>query len=206
MNTKLSILTALVATSGLVACQKAANEVQKIETRAKLLGSYYSECAPSEDKVLTAGSVRTKYAFAGTEVSKTVQLFIGSGCQEKIGELKYTGGLDVQNPTGPEDSNIVNFSYKKVTVKFDNQKAVDSVNSVLVASCGINDFQVNQEREITSQTKDSWTCPVPQPRPVYDIAKIVEGKLQLGEGVDAKKTSEQSRPTKLDKVNQYSKE
>lgn len=211
MNTKMT-LAALAATVGLVGCQKAAeqvkNEVQKKGVQAEMAGNWYLDCTGS--KTLDAASERTKYDFA-VNGSKTVQLFSDGQCRDKIGEIKYTGKVTVGNeiPEVP-GARTLDLEYNKVTVKFDDQKVVDTLNSKLMPSCGINDLKVGEEREITQKAKtddknvidkvvDSIQCPVAAAKPVHDIVKADGSRITFGmSSPTADKSTQEKRPKQLD--------
>ena len=184
MNMK-SIVTGAVATLALVGCQKAAdnisNEIDKGVTGSQLAGRWANDCKSTGTAWGLVGikGERIVFDFFG-DAGKTTQLYSTENCADgsMVGQATYTGTANIGNPTGPDESNILDLNYLNVSVMISDQGTVDTLNNPAVPACGINDWKVNEAREVT-QVAGDVNCPITKPAQVFDIVKTNGTELSV---------------------------
>ena len=211
-----SLTVGVLASLSIVGCGKdtpagrAGDELDKQATEAQLRGGdWYAACDSTNliAAVVGINSSREVLDFDGT-AERRFQYFSDAACTNLIGTSVYTGTADV-GPATTKDSNarIIDMNFMNVTISFADQATVDSINgNPLLPGCGINDFKVNEPRDVTANA-GGLNCPyVSKPAPRYDILKTDGRTLNLGlneNGLDG--STQEKRPLVIDPTVRFEK-
>ncbi|HVK60354.1 MAG TPA: hypothetical protein VM432_02340, partial [Bdellovibrionales bacterium] len=194
MNSRTTALLtlSLLATMG---CAKSAehieDELDKKKVSAQMAGEWESPCDKT-GLIWEAAGIRSQRLIFNFEekVAKTTELFSDDSCSDLVGEARYSGTVDV----GPKDDNghnILDMNFLKVEIKVSNQNTVDLLNNPITPGCGIDDWAVNEARDVTSEAGQA-NCPIANPDQVFDLVETNGEELHFGlveDGLD-KSTSE----------------
>ena len=202
MNLKSALVVGAFSVLALNGCNKSAKEIGKDidETATELAtkGEWTSPCLDMSVAWEVAGlsSQKEQYNFYADGV-KSVNLYGADNCTAAKIELKYSGDTNV----GEEDANghnTIDLNFDKVTAKVLDQATADTLNSAVVPSCGINDWAVGVERDVTAEA-GSLTCPIGKAVHVYDIIKTGGSFIKFGKADGAlDKSAPDKRPAVID--------
>ncbi|MES2854655.1 MAG: hypothetical protein V4692_02275 [Bdellovibrionota bacterium] len=202
-----TLVSAALATLALSACgSSAGDQLDRDRVQAEMAGRWASPC---DDAGLVWGaaginSQRIIYNFYD-DVGRSTELFSDDSCQTAVGEATYKGTSNVGSKNA-DGNNILDLNYLTVEVRIFDQGTVDLLNNPATPGCGINDWKVNEPRDVTSAS-GSVTCPIAKPAQVFDIVKTDGQSLQFGlvkDGLD--KSTQDKRPKEIDTSFTYTKQ
>jgi len=206
MNLKSALVVGAFSVLALNGCNKSAKEIandirdgaDETATELATKGEWTSPCLDMGVAWEVAGlsSQKEQYNFYADGV-KSVNLYGADNCTAAKIELKYSGDTNV----GEEDANghnTIDLNFDKVTAKVLDQATADTLNSAVVPSCGINDWAVGVERDVTAEA-GSLTCPIGKAVHVYDIIKTGGSFIKFGKADGAlDKSAPDKRPAVID--------
>jgi hypothetical protein len=201
MSLKSVLVMSALAVLTLSACDNSSDnigdELDERAAEAESKGTWRSPCLDMSLgwEVVGLDSQREDYEFTD-DVRKTIKLFNEDNCTDERIEITYSGDANVGNETA-EGNNMLDLNFNRVTAKILNQETVDALNSAVVPSCGINDWQLNVERDVTAQAGQA-NCLIGPAVSVYDIIKTGGSFIKFGvaEG-DRDKSAPDRRPTRI---------
>jgi hypothetical protein len=202
MRTTLTVLT-LIAGLGFAACAKEADKAAAaVDQKAKTLeinSKWISNCKNVTLDAFGIGSETEDFDF-GASLSKTTLLFQENNCVTATVRITENGSYVVGNKLVNSDAYELNQHFDSVAIMPMNDAGVTQLN--LIQACGINDWAVGVQRDVTAKSSDSPVidrCWAKTPRDLYDIALISTDKLTFGLEKDGKdRTAAEKRPTEID--------
>ncbi len=204
MSVSKMVFVGALAAMAFAGCAKAKEEVDRTNEQAQSKGTWYAQCDATNVAWQVAGinSSQVVYDFF-TEGAKSVRYFSDGGCANQVGVGTYKGTADIGGPAAAPGSRTLNLNLTNVFMTITDQSIVDTLNGTnLVPDCGINDWAVSVEREVTGVAGQALNCPyVSGPQGIYDIQKTDGQTLFFGKA-DAlhDKSSEAARPVELESV------
>lgn len=208
------VLTALALTAG---CQKAADHVtQEIgndKAKAETAGTWVGPCDTTNFVSAAAGikSSQTSYDLY-SNTGRTTALFGDDQCKNKLAQATYTGTATLGTTTTfDSNAHIIDLNYTNVSISVSDQSLLNFLNNPVTPGCGINDWQLNQGRDVTADVNSAQgavNCPyVAKPAQLFDIVKADGQTLHFGVKDAAHDGSTQDkRPVAVDTNVSYTKQ
>lgn len=192
-----SLFFGLSLTMFALACSQSGSgggDDQEVQATAaeELQGSWQSNCRDAEKFGLTESS---RLDVAGTTALQVTSASSTGACGSTAVVVTQTAIVSAGAALG--EGRTLDITVTNVKVKPANDTGVGILN--LSAFCGVTDWQVGVERDVTSMTGGS-SCFPKLPKPYYDIFTIRDGKLMFGKG---NTSSVQTRPQLIDATRSF---
>ncbi len=202
----LALLTALTACKGNNASDNAAAVKNTVNAEGNAViadANYESPCGKGNIDNIGAviyPSQQTEYDITNPTFTKKRFYYADTDCKTPAVSVLETGHLDVTGKSTKVNGALdVNFNFDKTIVIVQSEAAVSVLN--LANSCGINDWALNTERDVSAQAA-SIKCPGRiAPRSTQEIAQIINNTLFLGANADMDVSK--GRPEQLDAKNGF---
>jgi hypothetical protein len=207
MNSALAI-AALAFGLGAAGCNEAddvingAGEVFDGARAANLQHRFQEEkCGEPLGLAVIGASKRVIFEFDGRAASRNQQYYSEGDCKGDVAidvyyKGQYSKGDDVQ-----ENVSKIDLTFGTVVVVPRNEEGVKALNAFNL--CGISDWAIGQERDVTSASRDA-KCPVDgTPQNVFDIYSVQDNVLVFGKGGAEDKDTAEKRATELDRETTY---
>ena len=171
-------VAALSATAFSAACSKhdaSPAPAEKVQTQSAqdLQGSWKSTCSDAQLFGLSESSSLTVDGSKATQVTSTSAQ---GDCASTAVEVTQMATL---TPTTVNGMNHVDITVTSAKVKPLNETGVGILN--LASFCGMTDWKVGEERDITQQS-GGGRCYPKLPKTYYNVYGIEDGKLYFGSG------------------------
>jgi hypothetical protein len=192
-------LLSVIAIAGLNACGADSSDdvvdaAKNLKNEPKLQGKWTSEC--SAVGVLDTSGKAT-YLFEPLRYEKTLMIYKDTNCSETLAVAQYKGefllgdGKDL-------DAGVtrINLTPKTLTLKANSEAGVNAMN--LAKFCGVTDWKVNEERDVTAGATDGKCLTEAIGREQFDVYSLKDEKLTFGSAyVTGAPNDNAKRPTKL---------
>lgn len=188
---KILLITALSLIA--VACGKDdknpfTNAKEAIDDKDLQGKNFESECSVEALDALLTGilsggqasvkSSRVVYRFEGSNITRTTVLFANLNCDGEAFRYTETGTFNVtKNQRTNDGAYFIDINYKKLMVSITTDVGAVSANAIKV--CGIQDWAVKQEREVTAQAKDVTCYGTVVPRVNNNVYRLDAGKILM---------------------------
>ena len=209
-----SALACSLAALALVGCQKAADhiadELGKDKAAAETVGQWTGPCDTTTFVVAAAGikSSVAVYDFYNN-VGRTTKLFADEQCKNEVAESTYSGTAVIGTATSfDSNAHILDLNYTNVSIKILDQSLLNFMNNPVTPGSGINDWKLNDAREVTSNVNSpTGTCPyVAKTGQVFDVLKVDGRSMHFGaKDLSHDKSTQDKRPIALDNSVTYTK-
>ena len=201
----------VLAALALSACGHAKDEIQKANEETQLRSAKWVSNCDTSNVIWAAAGVKaanTVYDFQNGNAGKTIQFFGSADCAPAslIADAKYAGTQDIGGEAANGSARTLDLNYQSVVVTVSSQDLVNALNSVLVPSCGFNDWAVGAGKELKDVAGNANCLIVPKPAQSFDIVHTDGQQMQLGvKDVGHDATTQEQRPVQLDNANGYHK-
>ena len=207
---KLFVFSAAAAMLMAAACDKArtsnpiTNAAQAAKDPALQGKAFKGKCS---DRLITtvftalaAGkalkSAHATYRFDGANVTRATLLYPETDCK---GDVAYTfeeqGVVDIKDADKTkDDARFIDMVFDKVFVVINSDVGVKVANGIKL--CEVEDWAMNQRREVTQVAKNKTCYNTELPRTEHNVYRLEDNTLILGAKDSADKTG---RPTALDR-------
>ena len=142
-------------------------------------------------------SAKIELFFSASEVIYRNISYAKKLCEDEIYRVIHNRKYEIIEKN--QDFNKINYITQSVKIRYAKQTgelSVDTLNSN--ESYGYNDWEINTEKDITGLAPDSESDRMPQLGEVlYQIYKISENKMMIGDPGTGDSTSEEKRPTEV---------
>jgi hypothetical protein len=144
-------------------------------------------------------STRTSYLFDGAGVTRGTQYFAEANCQGGIAaNFKEFGSFNlIREKKSADEGVFIDMNFDKLKISVDNEAGLKVAQGLSL--CGVNDWQLGQEREVTARSGDVTCHNLALPRAEKNIYKLEGTTLFLGNQTMALRSPE-GRPTSLDRA------
>ena len=154
--------------------------------------------------ILTGQAIKgskTGFLFDGASVTRITQYFISADCSGEYAlTFKENGRFNIlQDKKSSDQATFIDINFDSLKLTVDNQPGVQVANTL--GLCGINDWQVAQERDVTLKASDMKCYNLAVPRLEKNLYKLEGNTLFLGSQQPGFRDSD-SRPTMLDRTNE----
>jgi hypothetical protein len=168
--------------------------------------NFTSECSLKPmDAVFTAiatgfsASVKSSleaYRFDGANVTRMTRFYQSPDCSgDAAVNFEEMGDFNLHKDQQTADlGRAIDIDYHTLKVQTLTNEGVAAANAI--GLCGISDWSVNQQRDVTAQAKDVKCLGTPLPRHNANIYRVDAGVLYLGAST-ANPTDPSQRPTSL---------
>ena len=202
-NTKLFGAAASLACLSLVsACgSDSADDVKKsvsnLTGESELQGKWTTTCGKAG--VLDA-SGKSTYIFEPLRYEKALNIYKDDQCNETLAVATYKGEFKIGTGEGlAEGVKRIDVTPKTLILKANSKAGVAAMN--LISVCGINDWAVNVERDVSVAAKGGKCLSETIDTPQYDVYTLGNDQLKFGATlVLGAPTSEDQRPTKVNET------
>ena len=198
MNVVKNLTVTALGARLVIGCGKTTSDVVNTVKEPGLMKTWSLGCDKAE---ILDVSAKSYYQFSGKDLTKAYELYTDNGCSRAAVLIKQEGTFDLRgNDTRTADAKAIDFHFRKVVVTAkdpEGQKLLEKVGF-----CDHNSWPVGQAIEVTNNL-GSLKCPLPKLHDEYDIYKVQDDSLTLGEGkFFGRAESADKRPSKLatDKV------
>lgn len=190
---------------GVASCGKSAddtvhdikNGVANLLKTGAIVGSWEGPCDKSE--ILNLGG-RASLKFSPNDFQREVQLFGNDKCESFNISVITSGEFTLGSGEGyPEKVYPVDYHFNKVVVKPLTDAGVKALESG--ALCGVKDWKVNEEKDLTS-VSGKLGCVLPaMPSSVFDVVRVDDKTLKTGAlGLPFAPNKAESRPKDVSNV------
>ncbi len=201
MSVSKMVFVGAVAALTFAGCAKAKEEIGRTNEQAQSKGTWYAKCDTTNVAWQIAGINSSQKVFDFyTEGAESIRYFSDAACAHQVGVGTYKGTADIGGPAAAPGSRTLDLNLTNVFMTITDQGVVDTLNGTNpVPDCGINDWAVNVEREVSGVAGQALNCPYVQaPHGVYDIVKTDGQTLFFGaDDAVLNKSTPQARPTTL---------
>ena len=129
----------------LVGCGKG---VEQRVQHSEVMNTWESECKGSTILDLSG---RTYVRFAGAKLLQVHELYKNSDCTEPVARIKYHGEFEVKEEQG-DGVRQINLNYKEAKAIASHEDGRKAMN--LVGFCGSRNWELNQERDVSGESRD----------------------------------------------------
>ncbi len=142
-------------------------------------------------------SGKSTYIFEPLKYEKSLNLYKDSSCNETLAIARYEGEFKVGSGDDLADGvKRVDLTPKKLILKANSEGGVKAMN--LIKLCGISDWALNTERDVTAGAVDGKCLSEPINQVQYDVYKLADNKLSFGKTfITGAPNKEEQRPTKV---------
>lgn len=181
-----------------------AGEIVDSARAADLQNRFQDEkCHESLALKVIGASQRNSFEFDGLSVSKQEQYFAEGDCKGDVAIDVYYKGDYKKGEQVQDNVHQLDLTFGAAIVVPRTEAGVKALNTFNL--CGISDWAIGVERDVTSVSRDA-KCPVAgTPQSVFDIYSVQDGVLVFGKGKNEDKNTAQARATELDRETPYRK-
>ncbi len=174
-----------------VACGKddknpISNAKEAIEDKDLQNKNFESECSIEPIDALLTGlfsggqasvkSSRVAYRFQGSNITRTTVLFANLNCDGEAYRYSETGTFNItKNQRTNDGGYFIDINYKKLSVSVASDVGQVSANAIKL--CGIENWAVGQEREVTAQAANPSCYGAVVPRVNNNVYRLDAGKV-----------------------------
>lgn len=145
-------------------------------------------------------SFKIEYIFDESYQKYNNITYLDNSCNDEIYRILYNRKYEIFSTTNTS-FNEINFTTSDVKIIYLKQSgefSVDTLNST--NAYGFNDWQINVEKDITGLSPDAESEPIPQKgETLYQIYQIIDNKLMIGDPRTGNSSTEEERPTEVNK-------
>ncbi len=149
--------------------------VDEIEEVSELQQMQEKWQAPCSDSSILSASTTENVTFSGKDFTQEYLISSDTSCSTIEGVVTYNGNFEIDESNNGQDSYDLDLSYQEMKVLLNSETAVDLFNAVNF--CGIEDWQINQERVVVS-TETGANCFIDK------LPKTLYGKVLVDDSED----------------------